>query len=396
MRNYLSGDIRKDMIKLTPILLLCFATLSCAKKSTPMAGPVSVSAIKIVPHDIPANFEFVAVAESSHIIELRARVEGYLENISYKEGSLVDEGKLLFSLDQRQFIDTLNERKGELSQKDAILWRTQQSKNRMVPLYAKNAVSQRDYDNAIADELEAAADVSIAVAALAKAEVELSYTEIKAPVTGMVGKAIFREGALISPGPDSLLANLYVINPIWVNFSISDGDLLKARRELCEKQIIFPENNNFEIEIVFSDGTVMPANGEIDFLSPSLQQNTGTMLVRSIVPNPKGWLRPGLFVKAIVKGAIRPNAILVPQEAVIMGQNGVFVFVISKEGIAEMRPVQTGDWYYDYWIISSGLEPGDIVIAKGIARVANHSRVVINDWMESLPAIKAPRKHPCE
>lgn len=384
------------MIKFIPLALVCFVTISCEKKAPPVIGPIPVSAVKITPQTIPADFEFVAVAESSHIVELRARVEGYLEKISYKEGSLVEKGKLLFTLDQRQYIDALNEKKGELAQKDAILWREQQSKNRMVPLYAKNAVSQRDYDNAIANELAAAADVSTAAAAVAKAEVELSYTEILAPVSGMVGKAIFREGALISPGPDSLLAYLYVIDPIWVNFSVSDGDLLKARRELCAKQLIFPKDNHFEIQIVFSDGTIMPATGEIDFLSPSLQQNTGTMLVRSIVPNPNAWLRPGLFVKAIVKGAIRPDAILVPQEAVMMGQNGTFVFVISQDGTAEVRPVETGDWYHDYWIITSGLEPEDIVIGKGVARVANHSKVVVDNWMPTLPTIPAPPKGPCE
>lgn len=382
------------MKKYLPIFFLL--AVACSKKAPPEFSGVPVSAIKVEPQTVPADFEFVAVVESSHIVELRARVEGYLEAILYKEGSMVDKDKLLFVLDQRQYIDTLNEKKGELAQKEALLWRAQQSKNRMVPLYTQNAVSQKDFDDAIANELAAVADVMTASAAVEKAEVELSYTEITAPVAGMVGKAVFREGALISPGPDSLLAYLYVIDPIWVNFSVSDNDILKAQRQICGKRLIFPANHEFEIEIILADGTVMPYKGFIDFLSPAIEQNTGTMLVRSVVPNPKGTLRPGLFVKAVVKGAIRPDALLVPQQAVMMGQNGTFVFVIGKDGTAEIRPVQTGDWYYDYWIIDSGLEPGDVVIGKGVSRVMNHAKVKIDQWLPPLPQIEERKVKACE
>jgi membrane fusion protein (multidrug efflux system) len=253
-----------------------------------------------------------------------------------------------------------------------------------------------DYDNAIANSLAASADVQSASAALLKAEVELTYTQINAPVAGMVGKAFFREGSLISPGPDNLLANLYVIDPIWVNFSVSDNDLLKARRELCEKRIIFPPRDQFSIEITLADGSVMPSEGVIDFLSPAIEQTTATMLVRTILRNPKGLLLPGLFVKATVKGAIRPHAILIPQEAVMMGQNGTFVFVISESGTAELRPVETGDWYGDYWIINAGLKAGDIVIGKGVSRVLNHTKVKVETWLPSLPVIEEKKKQLCE
>lgn len=350
---------------------------SCSAKKQLPPPPIPVSVVEIIPQTIPVNFEFVGVAESSHIVELRARVEGYLEQIDYKEGSFVEKDKLMFVLDQRPFIDDVNMAKGELEQKLAKLWDAQQIKNRMIPLYEQNAISQRDLDNALADELAEEADVQTAIAKLQKAELNLSFASIQAPVSGMASKAKYREGALISPGPDSLLTTMYVVDPIWVNFSVSEGDILKARMERAKGLIQYPENNSFAIEVVLADGTLMPAEGVIDFTDPALQQSTGTMLVRSVLPNPNKWLLPGQFVRVVVKGAIRPNAIIVPQSAVQIGQNGIFVYVVDKNNKVELRPVVTGDWYLDYWVITHGLNKGEVVIANGMNRVQNGSLVQI-------------------
>jgi len=365
-------------------IYLCSALLffSCGKKHSVHAPSIPVSAMKVKEQTIPADFTFVGVAESSHIVELRARVEGYLEDISYTEGSMVNEGKLMFTLDQRPFIDVVNEKNGDLAREKALLWNTQQQKNRMVPLYKQNAVSQRDYDNAIANELSAEANVKVAEAALEKAKVNLSYTEITAPVKGMASRAIFREGALIAPGRDSsLLTNIFVIDPIWVNFAVSEWDILDARTEQKEGRLQMPSKDAFDIEVVLADGTTMPADGKIDFLDPALQQSTSTMLVRSVLPNPKGWLKPGQFVQVVVKGAHYPNALMVPQSAVMMSQKGTMVFVIDKNGIAEARPVTTGTWYKNFWIITKGLKDGDVVVAQGVNRVQQGSKVVIQSWM---------------
>lgn len=375
-------------LKIKGIILcgFCLVFHSCEKKIIPQQVPIPVTAMTVIAQTIPADFQYVAVAESSHIVQLRARVEGYLEQITYKEGTLVQNNQLMFVLDQRSFIDSVNMAKGELERQRAILWNAQQKKNRMVPLYAQNAVSQKDYDDAIAEELSAEADVAIAVAHLEKAEVDLSYTSIQAPVTGMASQAKFRQGALISPGPDSLLTTIYVIDPIWVNFCVSEGDILKARNERSKHLLEYPKDMKFQIEVVMADDSVMPAEGFIDFTDPALQQSTGTMLVRSVLPNPKGWLRPGQFVRVIVKGATRPNAIIVPQTAIQQGQNGIFVYVISKEGKVELRPIEPGDWYKDYWIVNSGLKPGETIVAKGVNRVQNGSFVHVVDVMSSTPA----------
>ncbi|MBS3903846.1 MAG: efflux RND transporter periplasmic adaptor subunit [Simkania sp.] len=383
MRQFLDGFSTKSFGSFGCMLVLM---CSCEKETPPPMPPVPITAVHVIPQNIPANFEYVGVAESSHIVELRARVEGYLEKIGYQEGGLVHANDVMFVLDQRPFVAALDMAKGDLARQEALLWNAEQSKNRMVPLYKQNAVSQRDLDDALAQELAAKASVMTAQANVAQAKLNLEFASIEAPVTGMASKAIFREGALISPGPNSLLTNIYVIDPIWVNFSVSEGDILKARKEISEKRLLYPEGMQFSIEVVMADNSTMPAAGKIDFTDPALQQSTGTMLVRSILANPLGWLRPGQFVRVVVKGATRPNAIIVPQTAVLQGQNGTFVYVVTKDGKAAIRPVDLGDWYKDYWIINSGLAKGDIVIALGINRVQNNTPVVVKTWMPSTPA----------
>lgn len=373
-------------------VILALALCSCQKSAAPQRGPVPVTAIKVVPATIPCNFEYVAVAESSHIVELRARVEGYLEKIAYEEGGLVHAGDLMFVLDQRPFIAQLDMAKGELAKEKAVLWNAQQSKNRMVPLYEANAVSQKDLDDAIAQELAADANVMTAQANVEKAALNLGFASLESPVTGMAGRSIFREGALISPGPNSLLTNIYVIDPIWVNFSVASGDILRAKAELLKGTLIFPPDSNFQIEIIMPDGSVLEAKGRVSFADPALQQSTGTMLVRSVLDNPDGWLRPGQFVRARVVGAIRPNAIFVPKTAVLQGQKGQFVYVINDKNEAEVRPIVPGDWYEDYWIITEGIKAGDVVIVQGVNKVQNKTPVEITTWVTTQES-KTPPNH---
>lgn len=370
----------------------CFAFLflfaSCSQTAPPHSNPttISVSAMRVEPKTIPATFEYVGVGESSHIVQLRARVEGYLESIQYKEGGMVEEGELMFVLDQRPFVAEVEKAQAEVSQQKAFLWNAEQTLQRMVPLYKQNAVSQKDLDNAIAQELEAKASVDKAQAALYKAELDLGYASIVSPVNGLASQAKYREGALISPGPNdqNLLTTIYVVDPIWVNFNISDNDLLKLRKQLSLHQIEFPANKEFRIEAILADGTVVPAKGTIDFMNPAIEQATGTMLIRAVLPNPYRAIYPGLFVKVRVIGATYPNAIIVPQTAIVQGQNGTFVYVIEN-GKAVMKLVELGDWYENYWIVHKGLQKGDVVIVKGVNRLQNGSLVSVQTMVPSHP-----------
>lgn len=373
------------MLKIYLSLLLLLA-VSCKKKEAlPQMPPAQVTATKIVRQTIPAVFEYIAVAESSHIVELRARVEGYLQEIAYKEGSIVKEGELMFVIDPRPFEAKLEAAKAELESQKAILWNAQQAKARMEPLYAQNAASKKDLDDAIASVMSSEANVHAAQANVVSAELDLSFTSIAAPVTGASNQAKFREGALISPGPNSLLTTLYVINPIWVNFNVSDSDILQARNESAKGLLKFPDNMDFKIEVVFTDGSVLPAEGRVDFTDPAFQQNTGTMLVRSVVSNPGYLLRPGQFVSVRLTGAVRPEAIIVPQTALQQGQKGMFVYVIDSEGLAQIRLVAAGDWYKGDWVIQSGLNEGDVVIVDGASKVVPGMKVNVTKTVENKP-----------
>jgi len=376
------------MLELRYFLLIFFliSLASCSKSPSQRAQPSTpVSVVRVLPQTIPADFENVGVAESSHIVEIRARVEGYLQQIAYQEGGFVHADDLLFVLDQRPFVAALESAQGSLARAQAVLWNAQQSKARMIPLYKENAVSQKDLDDAVSTELSSNADVISAAAQVETAKLNLGFTCIQAPVSGMASQAKYREGALISPTSDNLLTTIYVIDPIWVNFSVSDGDILRARKERASGRLVFPENMDFTIEIVMADGSILPASGKIDFVNPSLQQSTGTMLVRAVLPNPNMLLKPGQFVRVIVKGATRPDAVIVPQAAVLQGQDGVFVYVVDENNHAAVRPVEVGNWYKDFWVINSGLKKDDIVIVEGVNKVQNGSAVNITKWAADKP-----------
>lgn len=348
---------------------------SCTKKKPQEAPIVEVTTYVVEPQTIPAVFEFVGVAESSHLVEIRSRVEGYLWKIAYTEGSFVQEGDLLFEIDPRQFEAATQEAKGELARQHAILWAAQQSVSRYKPLYEQKAASKKDLDDATAQMLAGEASVETAAGKLKEAELNLSYTSITTPISGLSGRSKYREGTLITPSINGLLTTVAIIDPIWVNFTVSDYYLLNNNEEIAKNQLKYPENNNFEVSLILADGSEFPYLGEVNFTSPTLDQNTGTMMVRSIFKNPQKELRPGQFVRARVTGATRPNAIIVPQQSVQQGAKGMYVYVVNQEGKAEMRYVATGDWYKNNWIIKEGLSPGDVVIVEGVNKVNNGTSV---------------------
>ena len=362
--------------------LLALAVCGCHKASK-SAPSVNVIAMRIEPRTIPADVEYIGVGESSHIVELRARVEGYLQSIHYQEGGVVHKDDVMFVIDQRPFIAAVEKAKSDLEKQKALLWNADQMKGRMVPLYQQNAVSKHDLDNAIANQLSAEANVQIAQAELYQAELNFSFASVAAPVTGLASQAKYREGALISPGEQGLLTTIYVVDPIWINFSVSDRDLLEWRREVEKKWLQWPQNMNFRVEAILSDGTVFPTEGIIEFTNPAIEQRTGTMLFRAIFPNPNLLIYPGQFVRVILKGATRPNAMLVPQTAVVQGQKGPFVFVI-EQGKAQTRSVVLGNWYKEYWIIHEGLKAGDLVVAQGVNNIHNGTPVTIQEVLPSV------------
>lgn len=365
-------DYRKKfkLILKSSVLLLLIALSSCGGEGgkNNHFNSVGVRTLTVDPATFPVVYEYIGFTQSSHLVEIRARVEGYLDKIAYTEGQFVNQGDLLFQLNKGSFEAGLDNARGVLAREEAILWNAQKNEERLKPLFEQNAVSRRDLDNAIAEKLAANASVQSAKAKVKEAELNLGYTTIRSPISGLAADSLYREGALISPGPNSLLTTISVINPIWVNFSVSEGELLKNREEVVQGRVIYPKDMNFDVEVVLSDGVVFPLKGKVSFASPSINEKMGTMSMRAVLPNPEEILRPGQFVRVRIIGANRPDTVLVPQHAVLNGKNGMFVYVVNQ-GKAEIRNVNVGDWQGNDWIIKSGLEKGDQVIVDGVNKV---------------------------
>jgi membrane fusion protein (multidrug efflux system) len=330
---------------------------------------VEVTVLQVEPHDTPVDFEFTAQTQSSREVEIRARVDGFLDRRVYTEGQMVHTGQVLFMMDPKPFEAMLQTAKGQLAQQQARLYVAKANLARVIPLAKQNALSQKDLDDATGNEKEAESAVIAARGQVQTAELNLSYTTIKSPLTGLSSFARQQDGSYVTAAASGLLTYVYQLDPMWVNFSISENELLGYRDQIEKKQLIFPANDDFEVSIVLADGTLYPSRGHINFANPAFNTQTGTFLVRASFQNPTGSLRPGQFVRARVSGAIRPNAILVPQRAVLQGAKSHFVWVVDNESKAHERVVETGEWHGDDWFITEGLKSGERVVVDGAIRV---------------------------
>ena len=348
----------------------------CEEPEQPKAPPViPATVITIEPQNTPVSFEFVGQAESSRQVEIRARVDGFLEKQTYNDGELVQEGKVLFELDKKPLEATLQQAQGELSLHQARHATAVANLGRIKPLAEQDAVSKKDLDDAIGAEKETKAAVLSAEGAVREAELNLSYATIFTPVTGLASKAVKQEGSYIPTGQESLLTYVAQLDPIWVNFSISENQLLNARQQVAKGLLVPPEGSNYVIEVQFADGSSHPHKGRVNFAEPNVDPETGTMLVRAELANPESSMRPGQFVRVLMHGASRPNAITLPQTAVLQGAKGHFVWVLDESNKAEVRAVGVGPWHGDDWFITSGLQAGDQVVVDNLIKLSKGIQV---------------------
>ena len=349
----------------------------CGKPQTPAPPPAAqVSVLSVAAKDAPVTFEFVGVTASSQQVEVRARVDGFLDERLYTEGSIVRQDAVMFRMDAKPFEAELDAAKAALAEQEARLWTAQANLKRVKPLARANAVSQKELDDAQGTVNAAAAAVEMARADVQTAQLNLGYTTIEAPVTGVSSFARIQDGAYVNAqsGPLTYVAQ---IDPMWVDFSISEDEMLSLRRQMAEGSLRSPGEEKLDVEIVMADGSGYPETGKIFFRDANYSTETGTFLVRATFPNQDGTLRPGQFVRVRVKGAIRPDAILVPQQAVLQGAQGFFVWIVDAAGKAQVRNVEDGDWQGDNWFINKGLSAGDRVITEGLMRLAKGAPVKI-------------------
>ena len=356
------------------VLLLAIVALvaACGKEAPPPARQApEVGIVTIEPQTIPYTPVFVAQTESSRQVNIVARVSGFLDSIAYQEGELVKQGQLMFKLDPKSFQAQLNAAQGEVQAQQARLAMAEVTFDRVKPLAEQDALPQIDLDRAKGERDAARAAVFSAQAKVDEAKLNLGYATITSPVTGVAGRALQRQGAYVNALADSaFLTNVAALDPIWVNFSISQNQMARFQELAQKKLVVAPKDDNFDVELVMPNGTIFPRRGKIGFADPAFSPDTGSFMVRAVIPNPKSELRPGMFVTARVLGATRPNAIVVPQLAVQQGSNGHVVYVVNANGVAEIRPVIVGDYVGEKDIvIQTGLAGGDRVIVDGVMRV---------------------------
>jgi len=364
---------------LLPLALLALASLTACKKAPtePPRPTVEVTVVTVRQQATPVDFEFTAQTQSSREVEIRARVDGFLERRMYTEGALVKDGQVLFVMDKKPFEAALQSAKGALAQQQARLLVTKQNLARVIPLAAQNALSKKDLDDATGNEKQAEAAVIAAQGEVRTAELNLSYCTIRSPLQGLSSFARVQDGSYVTPNQSGLLTYVYQLDPMWVNFSISENELLRYRDQIAKGLLRFPADNQFDVTIIQADGSVYPQKGRIDFANPAFSQETGTFLVRATFANPKGTLKPGQFVRAMVSGAVRPNAVLVPQRAVLQGAKSHFVWVLDQDSKPHQRVVDVGDWHGDDWFVNEGLKAGERVVVDGAIRVSSDAHIKV-------------------
>jgi membrane fusion protein (multidrug efflux system) len=328
--------------------------------------------------EVPVEREFVGQANGSREVEIRARVNGIIEKRVYEEGTQVRAGQPLFKLDSAPYAAAFAQAEAGVATADANMKLAEREYARLKPLLEAKAISQKDWDSAASALDVARAQLKQAQAQLDAARVNLGYTDIRAPISGVIGRALKVEGALANASGDSLLATMALTDPMHVNFSISESDRNTTQAEIAAGTLKLPKSG-YVAKLKSSEGQWLKPVGKLDFTDYKADANTGAYAARAIFANADGSLSPGQFVRVVLSGATRPNAIAVPQRAVLDGPMGKFVYVVGKgqdgKPAAEPRPVVPGEWVTlegadaNGWIIRQGLKIGDQVIVDGMARI---------------------------
>jgi len=334
---------------------------SCGKEETKAAAPpaLPVATVKVATQKVPVSLESVGQAEGSREVEIRARVSGILEKRVYEEGSPVTAGTTMFQIDPVPFQLAVQDAKATLSQEHARAELADSDARRLEPLAKEKAISQRDYDTAVATAKTSNAAIASAEAKLKEAELNLSYSTITAPISGITGRAERSEGSLVTAGTDSaLLTRLTQVNPIWVRFSLAEQDFNRVRG--AEKSA--------RVQIIGNDNAVLADNGKLNFLASTVDPRLGTVQLRAEFPNPSlRWL-PGAFARVRILAG-EQNAILVPQAAILQNDQSRIVMVVGPDGKAQSRPVTIANWVGSDAIITTGLNDGDRVITDNLVKV---------------------------
>jgi membrane fusion protein, multidrug efflux system len=358
------------------VALIAFSLggISC-KRTQPVAAQQSVPVVaaEVLVRDQPLFLEAIGEARGSQDVEIRARVEGFLESVNFSEGRPVEAGTALYTIDSKPFEANLMQSKAMMAQAAAAWEKARRDTNRLAPLWKANAISSQQFDDALSAELSAGANLQAAQAAVDTAQIQLGYTTIRAPISGLAGKSEIAVGNLVGGLNRTLLTTISQIDPIDVRFSVSEREYLAWREQFAARQ---PGDNIGIFELILANGKTHPHRGDVAFADREVDPATGTLLLQARFPNPDKIVRPGQFARVRFATGVITNAVLVPQAAVQELQATYSVFVLSPESKAEFRQVKVGTRVGTFFVLTSGVKPGEKVIVEGIQKLQNSTPVL--------------------
>lgn len=365
-------------------MFLLLVVVGCDKQAADGEGagggmpPAQVAVMTVGQRDVPVSFEFTGQVAGSNEAEIHARVTGIIEKRLYEEGSTVKAGQPLFQLDDAMFRAEVAQAEAALASAQAQLKKAERDFARIAPLSGKKLVSQSERDDTASAVDIAKASVMQAKASLDRARISLDYTTIESPLDGIAGRALKREGSLVQAGGDSLLTTVAQTDPAYVDFGMAASEFNTMRDAIAQGGLLLPETG-FAVGLKTADGKLLGQTGAMNFQDYKVDEHTGNVAMRASIGNSQRTLLPGQFVRVLLQGGIRPDAVVVPQRAVLDNPQGKFVYTPGKNeqgmDIAQPRPVEVGDWVRlegdleNAWIIQSGLASGDQVIVEGTARI---------------------------
>ena len=363
-------------LALAAISAATFLVVACGKADEqagaggPQMPPVEVGVVTATPGDVGLITELPGRVEASRVAEVRARAAGILQQRLFKEGSDVKAGQALFRIDPAPYSAVAESARASLAKAQANLSQASAQVERYRPLVAANAISKQDFVNAEAAEKQALADVASAKASVRTADINLGYASVTSPISGRIGRALVTEGALVGQGEATALAVVQQIDPVYVNFTQSASDVFQLRRAMESGQ--FKRAGSGEaasVKLVMGDGTEYAMPGKLLFTDLSVDSTTGQVTLRAEVPNPKGELLPGLYLRVRIEQAQASNAISLPQQAVTRTQQGDTVSVVGDDGKVSQRPIKISAAQNNRWVVLDGLKAGEKVMVDGFQKL---------------------------
>ena len=355
--------------------------------------PPDVKVVTLKAAPLTVSTELPGRTSAYRIAEVRPQVGGIILKRNYKEGSDVKEGESLYQIDPAPFQATLNSAQAELAKARANAELARLTVNRYKPLLGTNYISRQDYDEAVSTHAQAQAAVRAAQAAVQTAQINLNYTKVTSPISGLSGKSNVTEGALVATGQSQPLTLVQQIDPIYVDVTQSSDDYLRLKHEIASGAVD-KEQGKVAVSLVTAENKDYTHKGYLEFSDVTVDETTGSITMRAVFPNPQESLLPGMFVRARVDEGVRPDAILVPQQGVIRtAKGGAVVNVVNAKNEIEVRPVTVGQAYGNKWLVTAGVNNGERVVVEGFQKIKQGAVVKATEVdLNAQPATAAPKE----